>query len=219
MLEIFRQHKVRQPEAEPFLDKAFAELEAQSARMTTAINKLHTLSAIDTNDTSRDEAVRAIHCLIQGYLSHPDEAVRSNATVASNVFKQYGLSIVNENYAAETALIESLLNDFDKDETKAALAALSGLTQSVEILRTANAKFVDARVAYEKELALSADAENATAVKKEILDTINRKILVYLTAMDIAEPERYATLAAEIEQVVNTNNETVRRRLKKKDNE
>ena len=39
MIEVFKQHKMRQPEADAFLDRTFAALEGQSGRMTTAINK------------------------------------------------------------------------------------------------------------------------------------------------------------------------------------
>ena len=216
MIEVFKQHKMRQPEADAFLDRTFAALEEQSGRMTTAINKSRILNDLDVKDEARDEAVRAVHYLVTGYLSQVDKDVKSAAAVVNDVFQKYGLSMVNKNYATETALIESLLEDLDGENVRAALQLLPSLPQAVEALRAANAEFINARVAYEKERATS-NAENASALKREILDTINRKIVVYLTAMDIADPERYSTLSAEIAQVINTNNETVRRRSKRAD--
>lgn len=214
MLEVFRQHKVRQPEEEPYLDKVFAELEGLSERMTAAINKSRMVSVLETNDTSRDEAVRAMYYLIQSHLNSPDARTKSAAAAVNGVFQRYGVSIVRESYSTETALIESLLKDLGADELKEALASLLGLQQAVDNLRTLNAEFINSRVAYEKELAIVANAENATAVKREMIGLINGKLVVYLMAMNDAEPERYSTLAAEIAQVINTNNEAIRKRTK-----
>lgn len=218
MLAIFKQHKDNHEEFDQFLEQSFAILEAQSERMTKVINKSRMSPDLNTKDASRDEAVRSLHYLIMGYLNHPDEQVKSAAATVNKVFQQYGLSIINKNYATETALIESLLKDLDNEDVKSALTSLSGMQQTIENLRAINTRFINARIEYEQELAAASNSENATSIKREMLETINAKIIVYLTAMSTANPEHYLTLASEIEQVVNTNNETIRKRSKRRSN-
>ena len=59
----------------------------------------------------------------------------------------------------------------------------------------------------------------ATDVKKEVVSTINEKIVLYLNAMQQVNHKVYGELAQTIEQIINDNNEAVKTRSRKEDME
>ena len=56
---------------------------------------------------------------------------------------------------------------------------------------------------------------NATALKKDVIEIINDKIVIYLRAMEIVVPDTYGNFARTIAQIIADNNEVVKKRRKK----
>lgn len=63
-------------------------------------------------DDVRDMSIKALFKLVEGYVYIPIAEMKEVALIVENVLEQYGLGIQNEDYATESANIESLLNDF-----------------------------------------------------------------------------------------------------------
>jgi hypothetical protein len=70
-------------------------------------------------------------------------------------------------------------------------------------------------ITWEREKAKEGALENATELKKAVVAIINDQLVVYLRAMQMADPEMYGEFAATISVIINENNETVKRRAKK----
>lgn len=192
-----------------FLSGAFAELEGLSARLTTAIRQETADSRLDEKDAARDAAVRDLGTLIQGYTAIPVAEKKAAARRLDAVFSKYGKKIVNETYASESSLIESLLEDLGALEAEAKL--LEGVADLVATLRAAQDEFNAAND--ELTAAKTARGESATQVKKELVALVNLKIVPYLGAVGGAEA--YRDFAAKMEAEIVRANAASDRRTKK----
>ena len=197
-----------------FLSGAFAELEALSARLTTAIRQDTVSSRLDEKDTARDAAVRDLGTLIQGYTAIPVAEKKAAAQKLDAVFSKYGKKIVNETYAAESSLIESLLEDLGALE--ADMKTLEGVAELAAVLRKAQDEFNAANDDFVA--AKGARSESATQVKKDLVALVNLKIVPYLSA--VSASDAYKDFAAKVEaEIVRANNAAERRAASGKNEE
>lgn len=192
-----------------FLSGAFAELASLSARLTTAIRQDTADSRLDEKDAARDAAVRDLGTLIQGYTAIPVAEKKAAARRLDAVFSKYGKRIVNETYATESSLIESLLEDLGALEAEARM--LEGVAELVAGLRTAQDEFNAANDDFTA--AKTARSASATQVKKELVALVNLKIVPYLGAVGGAEP--YRDFVAKAEAEIARANAASERRTKK----
>lgn len=206
---LLRLYKAANLENDTFLSEAFKELESLSARLTTAIKKDVANSRLDECDGARDEAVRNLGTLIQGYAVIPIPEKKEAAKRLEAAFSKYGKKIVNENYASESSLIESLLEDLGA--FKPEMKILEGVEILVEQLRHAQDEFNAANDAYT--VAKSEKGENATEIKKTLVAFVNERLVPYLGAVRLAEP--YAKFASQVETEIKRINDAAARRSKK----
>lgn len=206
---LLRLYKAAGLENDSFLSVAFKELESLSARLTTAIKKDVANSRLDECDGARDEAVRNLGTLIQGYAVIPVPEKNEAAKRLDATFSKYGKKIVNESYASESSLIESLLEDLGA--FKSEMKILEGVETLVERLRHAQDEFNAANDAYT--VAKSEKGENATEIKKALVAFINERLVPYLGAVRLAEP--YAKFASQVETEIKRVNNAADRRSKK----
>jgi len=192
----------------------FASLETGSASLTGAINRIKIESELEAKDEIRDDLLRALHYLLLGFAHHPDNTIKEAALKVSAVFDKYGLGIVNESYASESSLVNSLLMDLGQADLQDAIAALPGFDAVHTALKDAESVFEQTRIAYEEEKAKEGTKENATVVKKEVLDIINNKLVLYLRAMMQVDETLYGDFGRTIAQVIADSNEAVKRRRK-----
>jgi len=153
-----------------------------------------------------------LYYLLNGFLYHPTKKIKEAAQLLMNLFNNYGLSVVGESYATESSLIGSLLLDLAKPEYADAIATLSGCTELIAGLQAAQTDFEQARIAYETEKAKEGMVENASLVKKEVVDILNNKIVVYLRAMEQVDPAKFGVFTNTCAQIIADNNEQVKKR-------
>ena len=89
----------------------------------------------------------------------------------------------------------------------------------MEGLAIAQSEFEQARIAYETEKAKEGMLQNATEIKKNVVYLLNEKIVVHLQAMEQVNAETYGILAATVAQIIAENNEVVKKRQQKPDDE
>lgn len=206
---LLRLYKAAGLENDAFLSDAFKELESLSARLTTAIKKDVANSHLDECDGARDEAVRDLGTLIQGYAVIPIPEKKEAAKRLDAAFSKYGKRIVNESYASESSLIESLLEDLGA--FKSEMKILEGVETLVEQLRHAQDEFNAANDTYT--IAKSEKGENATEIKKALVAFVNERLVPYLGAVRFAEP--YIKFASQVETEIKRVNDAIARRSKK----
>ncbi len=206
---LLRLYKAAGLENDAFLSDAFKELESLSARLTTAIKKDVANSHLDECDGARDEAVRDLGTLIQGYAVIPIPEKKEAAKRLDAAFSKYGKRIVNESYASESSRIESFLEDLGA--FKSEMKILEGVETLVEQLRHAQDEFNAANDTYT--IAKSEKGENATEIKKALVAFVNERLVPYLGAVRFAEP--YIKFASQVETEIKRVNDAIARRSKK----
>lgn len=193
-----------------FLKSVMDEIEKLSVSITTAIKQDKVLSNLEEADGVRDEAVKNLLTLLDGYSVFPVAAKKEAAQKLKTVFDKYRKSIITANYVSESSLIESLLEDFSKEEETVSL--LDGIKEILEQIRSAQDAFVKASDEYNA--ASTVKTESASSLKKPLLSAINDKLIPYITAMKMANSAVYADFATKAEGEIKRVNEIVLRRGK-----
>lgn len=202
-----------------FLTKTFAEIEKQATAMTSAVKSDQALSKLEEADAQRDQAIRVLDKLLKGYENIPLENLKTHAKKLAEIFKKYGVKITGENYASQSTLINSLLGDFSATELKSSIEALAGVKEALTEIQTKQNAFAVLRSDYEKAQVSQKEKSSATSLRKPLLELINKKVVPYLVAMSIAQPELFKNLTAEASEIVTSTNEAIKARSKKEKKE
>ena len=121
---------------------------------------------------------------------------------------KYGRGMTSKNYADQTALTESLLEDLGAEKIAAQVKALSGVAELVAALREAQDRFAAAHDGYIK--AKAGKGESASSLKKPIVALINDNIVPYLNI--VSAMDGYAAFVAAVAGNIKSTNDTVARR-------
>lgn len=187
------------------LSAVMNDVESLSARLTTAIKSDKATSTLDEADIARDEVIRNLADALAGYAAIPVAAKKAAAGNLLAVFSKYGKQIASKNYAEESSLIESLLEDLSAENLKTDIASLDGISDLIFELRSAQDNFNKASDSYTA--AKTGKGESATAVKKSLLDTLNSRFVPYLTA--VGAIDGYKDFAAKAASEIDKANATV----------
>ncbi len=191
------------------LKAQFGQLADLSARNTTAIRQDAVVSTLDEADSARDSATRDLFTLAGGYTASPFAEVKAAAQDVCAVLEKYGRGMTSRNYADQTALSESLLEDLGAEKVTAQIKSLSGVAELVTQLREAQDGFASAHDGYIK--AKAGKGESASSLKKPIVSLINDNIVPYLNI--VAAMDGYADFVAAVAGNIKSTNDTVARRV------
>ena len=192
------------------LSLIMAEVEKLSADITTAIKSDRVSSTLDEADIARDGIIRNLGDALTGYSAIPVAAKKDSAQNLLAVFSKYGKQITQKNFAEESSLIESMLEDFGAENLSSDIAALDGVGELISELRTAQASLNEANDEYTK--ASVNRGESATSVKKSLISALNDKFVPYLSA--VAPLADYKDFATKCEAEIIKANATVSGRKK-----
>ena len=192
------------------LSGIMAEVEKLSADITTAIKSDRVSSTLDEADIARDEIIRNIGDALTGYSAIPVAAKKSAARNLLAVFDKYGKQTTQKNFAEESTLIESLLEDFAADSLKTDVAALDGVGDLLDSLRSAQDSFNKANDDFTN--ASVNRGESATSVKKSLISALKDKFVPYFSA--VAPLADYKDFASKCEAEIIKANATVSNRGK-----
>lgn len=193
--------------------------EEKNASLSGAIKRLREKSKLFELDGTRDDCLRAVWFLVFGFTFHPDEAVSSAAKKVFAILENFGLQIINETYAIESAHIGAMLGQFATPDVQAATALLSGCALLIDRLSVAETAFEQARVEFETIKGNEGAFANASLLGKELLTLINEQLCTYINGMLVSDEATYGEFARTVAQIIADNNTNVRRRLTKKTEE
>lgn len=200
------------------LKPLFAEISSLTDQLSEAIKSDRKFSELDAADSYRDEVIRKVDKILQGYAAMPIEALQKAGERLYAVFAKYGVKITRENYATESAHIESLLSDLADPALASDITALTGVTEIINMLRTAQTNFNNLRVTYEQSIALQSTKLKSSELKKRILERINVSLLSYLVSLKSLKNEQYTDFIEGVGQIIATTNSAIAVRNKKPDN-
>lgn len=146
--------------------------------------KNFTSDDIGVLDSKRDKYAQFLKSVLTAYTYLPEEGMVRQASVLLQVFKDYKWR-PSEAYLAETAKLDNMLQEWDKEQPTAWLQAM-GLTYFVDALRTTNADV--------KSLIQDRQAEQSVVVRGELraaraeVDEKLQEMLRYIDALNITSP-------------------------------
>lgn len=202
-------------QSDQFLTDTFSEIEQKAQAMTTAVKSDHALSQLEEADAERDNAIRVLDKLLKGYENIPVEQLKNYAQQLVEIFKKYGVKITSENYASQSNLIASLLEDFLAENLTESVDGLAGMREAITEIQTKQQTFAQLRATYEKELATQKEKPTATSLRRPLIELTNKKLVPYLVAMNIAQPDLFKEFTAKAKEIINSTNEAIKARTKK----
>lgn len=195
------------------LSSIISDVESLSASLTTAIKSDRATSTLDEADIARDEIIRSLGDALSGYAAIPVPAKKTAAQKVLAVFSKYGKQITGKNYAEESSLIESLLEDLSTENLKSDIDSLDGVAELVSSLREAQDNFNKASDSYTA--VKTGKGASATSVKKSLLDALNARLVPYLSAVETL-PD-YKDFTSKVSAEIDKANATVKARQKPKE--
>ena len=200
---------------EAFLKPLFVEMEEKANALTEAVRSDAVISQLENADAKRDGAIRVLDRLLKGYKTIPLDTLKAYGVQLSAVFKKYGAKTVQKSYSEETHLIESLLKELQKPDMMLSVSALMGVSEAVSELRMKQDTFAEVRSKYDDSVAKHQTSPSASTLKKPLFELINKKLVTYLSAMEIVEKEKFGGFVASSNQIIDSINTNIKARTKK----
>lgn len=197
------------------MGKIFSPLKDLSALFTAAIRRLKAKSEQKTNDEGRDENITGLYYLLVSFSHHPDAAIKNAAVSLLEIFEHYGLEMKEESFTRESSLVNSLLGDLAKPKALTNITLVPQCAEYIAALQDAQDVFEASRIGFEAAQGEEGTLENATALKKEVVETINKKLVPYLNVMAQLDDTTYGNFARTVAEMIAENNEQVKKRRKK----
>ena len=198
--------------SDQYLTPVIEKLSATNTELIEALRRLTVYSQMAEKDHVRDMAIRDLFKLVEGYLHIPIAQMKESALVLDSILKQYGLSIQKEDYAEESADIESLLNDLSKPNAVAAIANLQGVQETIAALDAAQKDFENVALQQAEGESVKKDLASASMLKQEGMIEVNTNLVGYMNTMAKVNPATYEATAKTMAELIDKNNEMVKRR-------
>ena len=197
---------------DPNMVVIFDELKPLSQLFTAAIRRMKEKSEAETLDEAREEKIDGWYYLLLAFSHHPTPRIRNAALALLDIFNNYGMEIKSESYTAESSLLNSMLADYSASEAQANVDIIPQGDVYLGALQEAQTNFENNRLSFEEAQAEEGTLENASALKKQVVDVINKKLVSYLNVMAGINDATYGLYARTVAQIIAANNEVVRKR-------
>lgn len=201
----------------PDMELIMNPIKAKSALMGMAIGRLKEKSDQKSNDEVRDTDLDGLFYFLLGASHSPKTKIKEAALYLLELFEQYGLKIKEESYTRESSLINSLLNDYKSEKALAAIADVPQCADYIAALQTSQTTFENGRLSFETARGEEGTLENASAIKKELMELINKQLVPYINVMVQLHPDSYGSFARTLAEIIESNNTVVQKRGKKDD--
>ncbi|MCK3684977.1 DUF6261 family protein [Maribellus sp. YY47] len=202
---------------DPNMEYIIGELKPASVLLSGAIRRMKEKSEAKAYDENRDDKIDALYYLLLGFSHHPDQAIRTAALYLLDIFNNYGLEMKVESLTRESSLINSLLADLGKPKAVSNIALLPQCDTYVAALQTAQTDFEANRLSYEEAQGEEGTLENASLLKTQVVELVNKKLVPYLNVMEQINNAAYGTYARTVAEIIAANNEVVKKRKNKTD--
>ena len=200
--------------ADNYLSPIIKKISTTNSLLIEALKRLKVYSQMAEKDDVRDMAIKDLFKLVEGYTYIPIAEMQEAALLVNNILAQYGLSIQNDDYAEESANIESLLNDLNKPNIVQAIAKLQGVPETITAANAAQNDFENLALQQAEGESVKNDLASASQLKKGSIADINNNLVGYLNTMAKVNPDTYKATAKTIAELIDKNNDLVKRRRK-----
>jgi len=202
-----------------YLPSIFNTLKPISERFAAAVDRQREESNLSESDDNRDAIGKNAFYLVTGYSHHPVKEINEAAQKVMNVLNNYGLEIFSMSYAIESSKINSMLLQLEAPEVKEAITKLSGVAEVVAELKKAQEEFEAIFIHSQKNKSESFNSDNATDLRKEIVDILNNQLIPYLNGMMAVDAAKYGSFVHELASHITLNNSKVKTRARRQKTE
>jgi hypothetical protein len=199
-------------ETETTLTAIFDAFKTAYNKLDFAIQREKAISTLEAKDEIRDDAIRSLYTIFNGYLVYPVASVKEAAKTLKPVMDRYGLKILKYSYANESGFVFSMLTDLEAADIQPVIAAMPSFSDLIATLKTAQNDFENTRLEYEREIAQYNSEDSASVLKLNVGTILNEKILPYLMVMSGMDSTKYLATYETISKIVEDTNEEIRRR-------
>ncbi|RXQ90990.1 hypothetical protein EO244_12870 [Ancylomarina salipaludis] len=200
--------------ADTYLKPVIEKMRVVNMALIEALQRLRVYSQMAEKNRVRNMAIRDLFKLVEGYVHIPVAEMKEAAWVVENILKQYGLGMQYKDYAEESAEIASLLNDLSEPDVVTAIASLQGVAETITALEAAQKDFENVALQEAEGESAKKDLVSASNLKKETIAELNANLVDYLNTMARVKPGTYEAIAKTIAELIDKNNEWVKRRRK-----
>lgn len=201
--------------ADERMAQIFAIILEQATLLSAAIRKLKVKSEQQAYDDIRDEKITALYYLLLSYSHHPNANIKEAALSLLEIFEQYGMKMKAESFTVESSLLNSMLADYGKEKQIAHISLLPQCDKYIGTLQTAQDDFESNRLAFEEAQGQEGTQENASKLKRVVIDKVNGLLVEYLNVMAQLDEATYGAYARTVAEIIATNNEVVKKRRNK----
>jgi Family of unknown function (DUF6261) len=190
---------------------------AQKIKETESLFKLQLSSdvteEIQALDLRRDNAINGIVSVVTGYINHFDAVKVKAANALNDNLKIYGAGIARENFLAETAIINSIVSDWENKLAIAQALVDLSITDWKDELKAANELFNQKYIARTQEI--GASSPDTLKKKREETNVAYYELRKYIDAHGIInkEPEEYKKVVNELNALITQYNLMLTMRL------
>jgi hypothetical protein len=164
-------------------------------------------------DERRDKAFIGLKGLLEAHQYHFDEATQTAARSLLFNLNSFGTNIPRMNYQSETAVIDSMLTDWNTEADLVAAVTTLNISSWVTELATANQTFNDRFLARISESA--ANPAMSFTNMRESSTNVYRELLAHMEAHAVLQNNAiYQTLLNEVNELTNHYNQTVYARIR-----
>jgi hypothetical protein len=201
----------------PDMELIMNSIKNKSVLMGAAIGRLKEKSDQKTNDEVRDTDVDGLYYFLLGASHSPKTKVKEAATYLLELFEQYGQKMKDESYTRESSMINSLLNDYKSERALAAIADVPQCADYIAALQTSQSIFEGSRLDFETARGQEGTLENASAIKGQLIELVNKQLVPYVNVMVQLHSATYESFARTLAEIISANNEVVKKRRNKND--
>lgn len=200
--------------------------EANISALRTVLNNLQTVQAnlkasykiekgsliteeLKILDKRRDMAIQGIKTVVKGYTYYFDTTVQDKARLILRIFTKHGSRIANFNYGSQTAIVKSIISEFETNEHLQSAIDTFHLSLWIAELKTANESFGEKYLYRIAEFAAKKGV-SVTKQRPEAFATC-QKFMKHLNANMILNPTPELTLlTATVTELVKKYNQSLR---------
>lgn len=191
----------------------FKNLSDKTENLIHMINAGWLDSDLKEKDEARDLNIRSIFFEVAAKCMRPLSENQQKALRVKAILDRYGMKITDSTYTNESAEIRALIADVkavELTEDRKGIPELDGLISNLE---ASQASFDQSDDRLRDEKIVREKIKPASTLAKEVKDIINNNLCGYLSAMNQANPEKYAAFSNKFFQIIEDSNKEVSNRL------
>ena len=198
------------------LKSIIGEVSQVSDQVTEAVKRNQVVSDMEEVDMQVESDARTLKTIVKGYAVMPDEKISTSAKIVMAVIDKFNYNMIKLSMDQQPPTVDAMIMDLSAEDVKANIALLPTVPDVFAKLVQSQTNFKNKNKEYLQAYASDKDMLSASDLRKQLLQLINGKLLVYLTSAVMMNPEKYRSYVVELEKAIEDVNLQVRMRADRK---